>query len=194
MSLVLDFETTDLLPKGVRLTRKSLPQFPRVVQVSWHYKEKIKTYYVIPEDFEIPQASINIHGITTKKATDEGIQLNDMLDILMPDIIECKTFVAHNATFDHTVLLSELLRLDRMKDYYEVKNTNVLCTMKSSAEWCQIDFPRESRWFGSKYKWPSLSELHYKCFGKDFANAHDAESDVKATVACLQYLQSIGKM
>ena len=35
-----------------------------------------------------------------------------------------------------------------------------------------------------RYKWPTLSELHVKLFGKDFEGAHGARADVGACAAC----------
>ncbi len=42
--------------------------------------------------------------------------------------------------------------------------------------------------FGN-YKWPTLSELHIKLFGKDFENAHDALADITATADCFWELR-----
>jgi hypothetical protein len=34
------------------------------------------------------------------------------------------------------------------------------------------------------YKWPSLQELHFKIFGENFEDAHDASIDVSITFKC----------
>ena len=38
---------------------------------------------------------------------------------------------------------------------------------------------------GGNYKFPTLSELHFKIFGKNFNEAHNASADVDATARCL---------
>lgn len=63
------------------------------------------------------------------------------------------------------------------------------CTMKSPQviEYCSIP-PFK---YGS-YKWPKLSELHYKLFGFEFEEAHDAAVDIEATAKCFWELKQRG--
>ena len=49
--------------------------------------------------------------------------------------------------------------------------------MKSTIDLCKI--PGR---YG--YKYPKLQELHYTLFGSNFDDAHNAMSDVTATVKC----------
>lgn len=42
---------------------------------------------------------------------------------------------------------------------------NKICTMESTTDFCAIKGPRA-------YKWPKLSELHYKLFSTGFDQAH----------------------
>ncbi len=57
--------------------------------------------------------------------------------------------------------------------------------MKSSTEYCKIQGQ-----YG--YKWPSLTELHYKIFRTDFKEAHNAEMDVEACANCFFKLIELG--
>ena len=57
--------------------------------------------------------------------------------------------------------------------------------MKMSTNYCKIP--------GSYgYKWPSLSELHYKLFGSHFQEAHNADIDVEVCAKCFFELKRIG--
>ena len=42
------------------------------------------------------------------------------------------------------------------------------------------------------YKWPKLSELHYKLFRTGFEEAHNAAADIRATVKCFWELKRRG--
>ena len=64
---------------------------------------------------------------------------------------------------------------------------NKICTMKTSTNFCAI-----SGYYG--YKWPTLKELHYKLFGFDFEDAHNALSDVLATGKCFWELKSLNQL
>jgi len=59
--------------------------------------------------------------------------------------------------------------------------------MESSTNYCAIQGP-----YG--YKWPKLSELHYKLFRTGFDEAHDAAVDIKATAKCFWELKKLGKI
>lgn len=52
-----------------------------------------------------------------------------------------------------------------------------MCTMKSAMDFCKL-----KNFYGCRY--PKLQELHNKLFGTDYENAHDAFSDISATVKC----------
>ena len=57
--------------------------------------------------------------------------------------------------------------------------------MKKSTNYCKLDGP-----YG--YKWPKLSELHYKLFGIGFEEAHNAAVDINATAKCFWEMKKIG--
>ena len=56
--------------------------------------------------------------------------------------------------------------------------------MKSSTNFCRI--PGN---YG--FKWPKLSDLHIKLFGKDFDEAHNALADIRATADCFWELKRL---
>jgi DNA polymerase III alpha subunit (gram-positive type) len=91
--------------------------------------------------------------------------------------------VAHNISFDMKIIGAELLRKD---------STNLLqqkmkiCTMKTATNYCKL--PGK---YG-RYKWPNLTELHTKLFGKKFKEAHDASVDIDATEKCFWEMKRIG--
>ena len=106
----------------------------------------------------------------------EGEDLYDVLLMLREDMRKVKEIIIHNANFDLTVLE------EVTTDLFDGKT--IVCTMLSTIEFCAI--PRNSpkaRNGGLKY--PKLSELYRKLFGKDFeGELHSSSEDVRCLREC----------
>ena len=189
MYLFFDTETTGL-PKNWKAPVTDLNNWPRMIQIAWILCDKdgnrLKTedYIIRPENFSIPTEASRIHGITTERAIREGTDLTFILNLFNDTLKRADYVVAHNISFDEKIIGAELLRKKLISDFNQKRQ---LCTMKSSTDYCQIAGP-----FG--YKWPNLSELHIKLFGKDFEEAHDASVDINATEKCFWEMKRLGLM
>jgi hypothetical protein len=78
------------------------------------------------------------------------------------------------------------LELRRLQRVHEYQPKQVLCTMKSTVDFCKL----EGNW--NRYKYPKLGELHKKLFDEYFMWAHDAMVDVGATLKCFLELNKKG--
>ena len=87
-------------------------------------------------------------------------------------------------SFDEKIMGAEFLR-NRMQD--SIASKRKICTMQRSTNFCAIDGP-----YG--YKWPKLSELHYKLFDEGFEEAHNAAIDINATAKCFWELKRRGEI
>jgi len=187
MYLFFDTETTGL-PTDWRSPVEDLKNWPRLVQAAWILhdndgKEMASNSCIIkPEGFKIPESAAQVHGITTKKALDEGIPLMDVLLEFKEVIASADYLVGHNINFDQMIVGAEFLR-NGMKNHLAGKNT--ICTMLSATEYCAI----ENRY---GYKWPKLSELHFELFHTGFAEAHNAAADIKITAKCFWEMKRRG--
>jgi len=179
MYLFFDTETTGL-PKSRNAPVSDLNNWPRLVQIAWLQcnqsgKEIVKQSYIIkPDNFEIPQDVIKIHGITNEKANKLGIPLQKALSEFSTLLINSSLLIAHNIDFDEKVVGSELMRT-KIKN--NLSSITKVCTQKTTTDFCKIPCH-----YG--YKWPSLMELHQKLFNNSFDKAHDALSDVSACAKC----------
>lgn len=179
MYLFFDTETTGL-PKNWKAPLEDLDNWPRIVQMAWLIydhegnKKSCKNYIIAPSGFTIPKEASAIHGISTKKAIMEGVSLIHVLEDYRRDLASCDYIIAHNLNYDINVLGAEYLRAENSNPLSEKTG---ICTMLKSIDFCAIQGP-----YG--YKWPKLSELHIKLFGKDFEDAHDALADINATANC----------
>jgi DNA polymerase-3 subunit epsilon len=189
MYLFFDTETTGL-PKNWKAPVTDLNNWPRLVQLAYLLFDssgnKISggDYIIKPYGFIIPPDSSRIHGITNERAINEGQQLMKVLQEFNSFIVRANYIVAHNISFDEKIIGSEFLR-NGMPNSIESKNK--ICTMEKTTNFCAIDGP-----YG--YKWPKLSELHYKLFNTGFDEAHNAAVDIQATAKCFWELKRIGSI
>jgi len=185
--LFFDTETTGL-PKNWKAPVTDLNNWPRLVQLAYLYYDingnKISEgdFIIKPEEFTIPSDASRIHGITTERALREGQSISSVLQQFNSFVVQASCLVAHNMSFDEKIIGAEFLR-NGMEN--SIASKNKICTMESTTNFCAIDGP-----YG--YKWPKLSELHYKLFKTGFEEAHNAAADIKATVKCFWELRKIG--
>lgn len=172
--IAFDFETSGL-PEGRRLvTPETVKQYDtcRAVSLSAaRFSSRgrlIDTFdaMVYPDNFQISQGSIDIHGITQEKAMREGRPFLEVFTDFMKFIgRHTKTLVAHNAQFDTSVLRSEMIR--HGIDLSLIEEINFRCTLKMYKE----RFLRPIR----------LGVLYADIFGECFENAHNSLADC---IAC----------
>src|SRR5687768_16993138 len=182
MYLIFDTETTGI-PHNKTAPITDLDNWPRLVQLAWQLhdaKGKLisrQNLLIKPDGFDIPYKAEQIHGISTKRALEEGHPLKSVLDRFMKDLGQTSLLVGHNIEFDISILGAELIR-----QQFEVEallKLDKVDTGIASTEFCQL-----SGGLGGRLKMPRLVELHEKLFGKDFGDAHDASYDVAATARC----------
>ena len=185
MYLFFDTETTGL-PKLYHAPVTDTDNWPRLVQIAWALfdetgKELAKHESIVkPDGFVIPQEASDVHGVTQERAEKEGIHLDSALDQFIWALKESEYLVAHNIRFDEKIVGAELVR---QGFNHQLMNTNKICTMLASTEFCEI--PGR---YG--YKWPTLKALHTKLLGSDVEDAHNALADVEAMVKCFFELKN----
>jgi DNA polymerase III epsilon subunit-like protein len=187
MYLFFDTETTGL-PRNWKAPVTDLNNWPRMVQLAYlFYDQNGKlisraNHIIKPEGFTIPTDAARVHGITTERAIREGNDLHNVLLEFQSLIEKSGILIAHNMSFDEKILGAEFLR-NKMPDTIALKKK--ICTMQSTTNFCRIPGP-----YG--FKWPKLSELHYKLFQTGFEEAHNAEADINATAKCFWELRRLG--
>lgn len=185
-SNILFFDTeTAGLPRNWKAPHTDTCNWPRMVQLAWlvyspqGQKLTEGNYIIRPEGFTIPAEASRIHRITTERALREGVALQEVMAQFAQALGTCSHVVAHNIDFDRNVVGAEFIRAGISHPLFERQH---ICTMKATTNFCAI--PGN---YG--YKWPTLSELHYKLFDEYFEEAHDGFVDVSATARCFWELQ-----
>lgn len=189
MYLFFDTETTGL-PKSWKAPVTDLNNWPRMIQLAYLIYDRDgnliaeRNHIIKPSGFTIPSDASKIHGITTERALMEGNDLKAVLEEFREFVDESSCLIAHNMSFDEKIVGAELLR-NRMPNC--ILSKKKICTMQATTDFCRIEGP-----YG--YKWPKLPELHFKLFGTDFEEAHNAFADINATAKCFWELKKLGKI
>ncbi len=191
MYLFFDTETTGL-PANWNAPASNTRNWPRMVQLACLLCDSNGSiiqqhdFIIKPDGYIIPTDASEVHGITTERANQEGVDLSSSLSKFLDLAAEAKQLVAHNMEFDEKIVGAEC---HRKFGKNSVPTKPKFCTMKSPhvINYCSIPPFR----YGS-YKWPKLSELHIKLFGIDFEEAHDASVDIQATAKCFFELRKLG--
>ncbi len=182
MYLIFDTETTGI-PHNKTAPITDLDNWPRVVQLAWQLhdnKGKLlsrQNAIIQPDGFDIPYKAEQIHGISTRRAQEEGLPLKNVLELFIHDLNRTQLLVGHNIEFDISILGAEFIR--QQLDLDLLLKLDKLDTGVASVDFCQL-----AGGIGGRLKMPRLVELHEKLFGNDFGDAHDASYDVAATARC----------
>jgi DNA polymerase III epsilon subunit-like protein len=179
MILFFDTETTGL-PENWKAPVTDINNWPRMVQLAYllydNNGNKIKggDYIIKPNGFSIPVEASQIYGITNERALSAGVEIGDVLKVFDKLLEQADFVVAHNMSFDEKIIGAEFVRRNLENN---LAQKNKICTMLAATDFCAI--PGN---YG--YKWPKLSELHYKLFNSNFEEAHNAAIDIDATAKC----------
>jgi len=174
--IVFDTETT-----GFPVREGRLDQQPYIVQFAAiegelddekKYQEIARHNLLIRPRVSIPFSASQVHGIYDKDVEDAPY-LEEKIDTIMALLNGADIVIGHNVSYDEEILGYELERMGRMGEYTPAQ---VICTMKSSTEYCKL----QGR--GFSYKPPKLAELHKFLCDEWFEGAHDAMIDVEATM------------
>jgi len=220
--VAFDTETTGLIPK-CSLTSETVDMFPHLLQLSAvkyleeeEDKHTISCFNEMVCLEEIPQESINIHGITVEMSQAKGKHIDYVLDAFFEfigDPSEIDYLVAHNSEFDKKVVMCEILRQRnrcfeekdnaRYKTRFFEKNINrklannvsystalssvhIRCTMMMYQY-----LPPSEKSVGGGGRWIKLVNLHKHCFGTvpNPEKMHDALNDTLVCIRCFYYMQ-----
>lgn len=174
MILFFDTETTGL--PNLKLP-PSDPSQPRIVQIAalltTDNGEEVGSFNVIVDPkILIPDQATKVHGITNSMVKEQGIDADAAMDIFDAMARKASLYVGHNISFDAFIVNCVYAAVG----YDFISLENIFCTMKEMTPICR--FPSKFR--GSTFKWPKLSEAYEFCFKKPLEKAHDALADVRA--------------
>lgn len=175
---VFDTETTWFINKK----DPSLEAQPKIIQFAgifwdledWIFKEEKRVDILINPKMPIPFESSKVHHLYDIDVKNAPF-IEDKIDEIMSYINDSDAIIWHNIEYDEDMIKIELKRLNQE---YRYQPKQVICTMKNTVDFCAI------KWNWERFKYPKLWELHKKLFDEYFIWAHDAMTDVEATLRC----------
>ena len=175
---VFDTETTWFINKK----DTSLEAQPKIIQFAgifwdledWIFKEEKRVDILINPKMPIPFESSKVHHLYDIDVKNAPF-IEDKIDEIMSYINDSDAIIWHNIEYDEDMIKIELKRLNQE---YRYQPKQVICTMKNTVDFCAI------KWNWERFKYPKLWELHKKLFDEYFIWAHDAMTDVEATLRC----------
>lgn len=189
--LFFDSETTGILERSWNWDT-DFDKYPHVVQLAWMHGCKVETHIIRPDGWEIPQETVDVHGITTEYALEHGEPFASVVDMFIQDCHDAGLICGHNIYFDTSIIKANILR-ELGREYYDANDVeNALYkgkridTMRPTMKWV------DARMANGRLKFPNLSELYSRCFPGESFPAHDALEDVKAVAKCLPVIVELG--
>ena len=74
--IFIDTETTGI-PDRTAKWDVDYMNYPHVVQIAWMNQFKQESHIIYPDGWEIPQETIDVHGITTEYASDRLVRASE---------------------------------------------------------------------------------------------------------------------
>ena len=192
--LVFDVETNDI--PDFRLPADH-PQNARIIQIGAvlldaDFNELAALDHLIyPDGWVIKPGAQKAHGISLERCRDEGLPIRSVITSLdtMADHLEAHagTLVAYNIRFDNKMARGERRRLGRRDrfgttlEFDPMLAASPICRMSPTERMLRAGF--------TKFKNPKLEEAHRILCGCEMSGAHDALSDVRATVNVMRALR-----
>lgn len=193
MILVIDTETQDLPDFKKRASDPSQPHVLQFAAAILHPEtfaiEAEQDLLVKPDGWEISQGAFDRHGISHQYATENGFSEAAVTEVAVELIWKASLVVGHNITFDKFMMRIAARRFGFLSDAQDAawKMIPTFCTMNATTNICQLPGGR-----GGAFKWPKLSEAYKSIMGREMDGAHNALSDVRATVEILRFLHKRG--
>ena len=211
--LIFDTETTGLPPTDVKnVSSVNFHQWPRIVSLSFivydattRYKKIYDRIVRLPEDVDMSEETVSIHGITKEISQEHGENIIDVLNEFLEQYYSVDGIIGHNVIFDLNMVISELYRAgqtsfendgaSQIQMYIQqlaldarTRNSKICCTMKMGKDICAIKTLDKH---GKAYiKSPRLIELYQQIFGQETefklvaSKLHNSLIDVMVTFRC----------
>lgn len=190
---VWDTETTSFVKPALPLWHSEQPHLVQVggVLLTDAGDEVLAFEHVVrPDGWVVPDAAAAVHGITTERALDEGIELDVVVDQFTAYLRRAETaLVAFNLAFDSKVM--SIARSRAGRGPYGGPERHV-CAMNAATPVLNLPPTEKMLRYGFKVKRPSLREAHELLLGAGFDGAHSALADARAAGRVFMKLKELG--
>lgn len=189
--LFFDTETTGIPDRSAKWD-VDFNEYPHIVQIAWMYGDVAESHIIRPDGWEIPDETVDVHGITTEYAMEHGEPFVFVIDRFIAFALKAGLLCGHNIHFDTGIVKANILR-ELGHEYYDANDVETalfkgkrIDTMRPTMKWV------DARMANGRLKFPNLGELYARCFPGETFPAHDALADTKAVARCLPVILELG--
>ncbi|MCP5042732.1 MAG: 3'-5' exonuclease [bacterium] len=183
-ALIFDTETTGMVQWKEPPDHPAQPDLVQLAMLlvdrdDWSIKSRVSLIVQLAEGVTIEPEAEATHGISAADCERFGVAPVVAVSLFNQLCMQADAIVAHNISFDQSVMLTALHRLGNKPNRMEDKA--LVCTKEATTEILKL--PGK---YG--YKWPTLAEAYRHYTGLEIENAHDALED---TLACLEVYRAL---
>lgn len=188
-ALIFDTETTGMVEWRLPPEHASQPHLIQLGMLlvetrDWLPRARHSMLVKLPDGQRIDPAAQQAHGISEEDCAEYGVPLMVAASLFNQICIQADVIVAHNMSFDQSVMLTALHRLGGKPSRMEGKR--LICTKEESTDVLKLPGKYDS------YKWPTLGEAYQHFSGEALVGAHDALVDTEACLRILRGLVDLG--
>lgn len=190
--MILLFDTSAAgRPKSYKKPYTDTFNWPRMIHISWLAYDDSGDLVIdenhLVKNFvhEIPENMLRYHKLDVEKIEEEGEDIEVILEKFKDDVDKAKYIFSFNLNYNENVVGAEYVRHGIN---HRLHQSEKYCLMQESTYFCKIDSG------DGRYKWPTLTELHTKCFEAGYAGPNNARNDVLAATKCFNDLWSRGEL
>lgn len=188
-ALIFDTETTGMVKWKEPAEHPGQPDLVQIAMMlverdTWEVKSRVSLLVQLAAGASIEPEAEATHGISARDCEEYGVAPIVALSLFNQLCMRADVVVAHNLSFDQSIILTGLHRLGNKPNRMEGKG--LICTKEASTD--VLKLPGK---YG-KYKWPTLAEAYRHYTGLEIEGAHDALADTEACLAVYRALVSEG--
>ncbi len=183
--LIFDTETTGMVTWNEPPDHPSQPDLVQLAMLlierdDWSIKTRSSFIVQLANGVKIDAEAEATHGISAADCERYGVAPIVAVSVFNQLCMQADVIVAHNISFDRSIMLTALHRLGNKPDRMDGKD--LVCTKEATTD--VLKLPGK---YG-KYKWPTLAEAYRHYTGLEIEGAHDALAD---TLACLEVYRAL---
>jgi DNA polymerase-3 subunit epsilon len=183
-ALIFDTETTNFVNFKTPPEHDSQPDIVQIAALlcegvpNGSFIKRASLDFVVIPNKAVSAGAAATHGIGDQTIRDYGVSPQVALSAFQGLLEQADVLVAHNMTFDASVLRTAWHRTFGVDLRSLLGEKRAFCTMKAATPVCKI--LKANARHREDYKWPTLSQAHEFFFGIGVDGAHDALIDAAA--------------
>jgi|SaaInlStandDraft_4_1057021.scaffolds.fasta_scaffold09369_1 hypothetical protein len=188
--MFIAIETSGLPKHSSHYTQLDAFDESRMLKLSWQIfsnggKLCKKCDFFIKHD-KLSDGSFDFVSFGENFLQKNGEDIVKILNIFAKDLDNVKAIVSHNLDFHLNILRSEIFRQNLGDIIKKINSKKLVCTMKSTRNFCKLPFPKAKT---NEFKPPKLTELYTKCFEKNVDKPKNSEDVLKLVTECYYHLK-----